>query len=32
MSLMGPEALAKFMASEAAKLGDIINKAGIPPM
>jgi tripartite-type tricarboxylate transporter receptor subunit TctC len=28
----GPEALAKFMASETAKLGDIINKAGIPPM
>jgi tripartite-type tricarboxylate transporter receptor subunit TctC len=28
----GPEALAKFMASETVKLGNIITKAGIPPM
>jgi tripartite-type tricarboxylate transporter receptor subunit TctC len=28
----GPEALAKFMASESVKLGEIITKAGIPPM
>lgn len=28
----GPEALAKFMASETVKLGEIITKAGIPPM
>lgn len=28
----GPEALAKFMAAETVKLGEIITKAGIPPM
>ena len=28
----GPDELAKFMASETVKLGDIITKAGIPPM
>lgn len=28
----GPEALAKFMADETKKLGEIITKAGIPPM
>ena len=31
-SAPGPDALAKFMASETIKLGDIIKKAGIPPM
>ena len=28
----GPDELAKFMASETVKLGEIITKAGIPPM
>jgi tripartite-type tricarboxylate transporter receptor subunit TctC len=28
----GPEALAKFITSETVKWGEIINKAGIPPM
>ena len=28
----GPDELTKFMASETVKLGDIITKAGIPPM
>jgi tripartite-type tricarboxylate transporter receptor subunit TctC len=28
----GPDELAKFIKSETVKLGEIINKAGIPPM